>query len=59
MPVGGIRLVDVARRTKLRRLTAEWAERTAIEQGLPATIEDEPTLQQVARLLFSPARGRV
>jgi hypothetical protein len=47
--------VDVDRRVKFRRLAAEWAERTAIEQGLPATIEDEPTLQQIARLLFSPA----
>jgi hypothetical protein len=26
-----------------------------IEQGLPETIEDEPTMQQIARLLFSPA----
>jgi hypothetical protein len=47
--------VDVDRRVKFRRLAAEWAERTAIEQGLPTTIEDEPTLQQIARLLFSPA----
>ena len=28
-----------------------WARRTAVEQGLPATVEDEATLQEVATLL--------
>jgi hypothetical protein len=39
------------RRAELKRLAAEWAERTAIEQDLPATIEDEAALQEVATLL--------
>lgn len=39
------------RRAELKRLAAEWAERTAIEQDLPATIEDEATPQEVATLL--------
>ena len=43
--------MDVARREERRRVAAEWAERTAIEQGLPARIEDEITLQEVATLL--------
>jgi hypothetical protein len=42
--------MDVTREQE-RRLAAEWAERTAVEQGLPATIEDEATLQEVATLL--------
>jgi hypothetical protein len=43
--------VDFDRRAELKWLAAEWAERTAIEQDLPATIEDEATLQKVATLL--------
>jgi hypothetical protein len=43
--------VEVARRVEIRRLAAAWAERTAVEQGVPATIEDEATLQEVATLL--------
>jgi hypothetical protein len=43
--------VDVARRAEIRRFAAEWAERTAVKQGLPARIEDEITLQEVATLL--------
>jgi hypothetical protein len=46
-----ISVVDFVRRAELKRLAAEWGERTAIEQGLPATIEDEATLQEVAMLL--------
>lgn len=43
--------MDVARREEIRRLAPEWAARTAMEQGLPAKIEDEITLQAVATLL--------
>jgi hypothetical protein len=43
--------MDVARREERRRLAAEWAERTALKQGLPARIEDEITLHEVATLL--------
>lgn len=46
-----ISVADFDRRAELKRLAAEWAERTAIEQDLPATIEDEATLQEVATLL--------
>jgi hypothetical protein len=45
--------VDVKRRAEIRRQAAEWAERTALEQGLPAKVEDETTLQEVATLLFA------
>ena len=47
----GVPIVEIARRAEIRRLAAEWAERTAVEQGLPARIEDEVTLQEVATLL--------
>lgn len=56
----GVRVVDVDCRAESRRLDADWAERTAIEQDLPATIEDEATLQEVASLLCAgreDARG--
>ena len=43
--------MDVARRAEIRRLAVEWAERTAVEQGLPARIEDEATLLVAATLL--------
>ncbi len=43
--------MDLVRRAEIRRLAVEWAERTAVEQGLPATVEDESTLQEVATLL--------
>ena len=36
---------------EIRQLAASWAEQTALEQGLPALIEDEATLQEVATLL--------
>lgn len=32
-------------------MAEEWAERTAVEQGLPVVVEDEATLQVVASLL--------
>jgi hypothetical protein len=35
----------------LRQSAAEWAERTAIEQGLPPRVTDIATLRHVARLL--------
>jgi hypothetical protein len=35
----------------LRQSAAEWAERTAIEQGLPPHVTDIATLRHVARLL--------
>ena len=41
----------MTRHDEIRQLAAEWAERTAIEQGLPRVIEDEATLQEVATLL--------
>jgi len=44
----------------MRTMAVEWAERTAREQGLPATIEDEATLRVVATLLcagrYEPGR---
>lgn len=52
--------MDVDRRAKIRLLAGPWAERTAVEQGLPATVEDETTLQEVATLLSAgrdEARG--
>ena len=49
--------MEVARRVEIRRLAAEWAERTAVEQGLPATVEDEATLQEVATLLCAGRTG--
>jgi hypothetical protein len=47
--------MDVTRRAEIRRMAQEWAERTALEQGFPAMVEDEATLQIVATLL---CRGR-
>ena len=47
----GVRVVDVKRRDEIRRMAIEWSERTARDQGLPAKIEDEATLQTVATLL--------
>jgi hypothetical protein len=44
-------VLPITRRLKFRRLAAEWAEHTAIDQGLPPTIEDEATLREIARLL--------
>jgi hypothetical protein len=35
----------------LRKLAHEWAERTAVEQGLPAKVTDVATLRRVARIL--------
>jgi hypothetical protein len=35
----------------LRQSAAEWAERTAIEQGPPPRVTDIATLRHVARLL--------
>jgi hypothetical protein len=49
--VPDISLADVDRREAIRRLAAQWAEATAVEQGLPATVEDEATLLEVATLL--------
>jgi hypothetical protein len=46
-----ISLADLDHRETIRRLAAQWAEETAVEQGLPATVEDEATLQEVATLL--------
>ena len=43
--------MDIGQRAEIRRLACAWAERTAVEQGLTATIEDEVTLQEVATLL--------
>jgi hypothetical protein len=48
--VSGVHVVG-DRRVKSQRLAAEWAECTAIQQGLPATIEDEATLRRIAQLL--------
>jgi hypothetical protein len=50
-PACGVSVVGGASRAEIRRLAASWAERTAIEQGLPAVIEDEATLREVATLL--------
>jgi hypothetical protein len=36
---------------ELRKQAAEWAERTAVEQGLPPKVTDQDVLRQVARLL--------
>jgi len=36
---------------ELRALAAEWAERTALEQGLPPRVADHDVLRQIARLL--------
>jgi len=36
---------------ELRKLAAAWAERTAIEQGLPPKVTDPGILREVARLL--------
>jgi hypothetical protein len=43
--------VDVTRRATIRSVAEEWAERTALEQGFPAFVEDEAILQTVASLL--------
>ena len=56
-PSCGVPVVDVDRRAEIRRVAGPWAERTAVEQGLPATVEDETTLQEVATLL-SAGRDR-
>jgi hypothetical protein len=42
-------------RKRLRESAAEWARRTAREQGLPEMIEDEATLQEIA-ILFTAGR---
>jgi len=36
---------------EVRELAAAWAERTAIEQGLPPRVMDIAVLRQVGRLL--------
>jgi hypothetical protein len=36
---------------RLRKLAREWAERTAVEQGLPPKVTDVATLRRVARIL--------
>jgi hypothetical protein len=36
---------------KLRKLAQEWAERTAVEQGLPPKVTDVAVLRRVARIL--------
>ena len=36
---------------ELRARAAEWAERTALEQGLPPRVADLDVLRQIARLL--------
>jgi hypothetical protein len=38
-------------------MAEEWAERTALEQGLPAVVEDEATLRVVATLLCAGRDG--
>jgi len=55
----GLCVVDVTRREALRRVAAEWAERTALEQGFPAMVEDEAILQTVATLLCAGRDGPV
>jgi hypothetical protein len=35
----------------LRNLAASWAERTAVEQGLPPRVADVDVLRKVAQLL--------
>ena len=37
---------------EFRRRAAEWARRTAVEQGLPAMVEDEEALEAIATLLW-------
>ena len=36
---------------EIRKLAASWAERTAVEQGLPPCIADIKVLREVAQLL--------
>ena len=36
---------------EIRKLAASWAERTAVEQGLPPRMADVDVLRKVARLL--------
>jgi hypothetical protein len=36
---------------ELRQQAAEWAERTAIEQGLPPKVTDQGVLREIARLM--------
>jgi len=40
-----------SREDELRKLAVTWAERTAIEQGLPPKVTDPGVLREVARLL--------
>jgi len=43
--------MESGRHAEMRTLAIEWSQRTALEQGLPAKIEDEATLRVVATLL--------
>jgi hypothetical protein len=44
---------------EFRAMAAAWAERTAIEQGLPPKIQDRQVLRQVLYLMgFLDANGR-
>jgi len=42
----------------LRKHAAEWAERTALEQGLPPKVTDPDVLREIARLLRLHKRAR-
>jgi hypothetical protein len=46
-PNGEVRIEE----DEFRQLAAAWAERTAIEQGLPPKVTDPGVLREVARLL--------
>jgi hypothetical protein len=41
---------------RLRKLAQEWAERTAVEQGLPPKVTDPAVLRRVAQIL-RPDKG--
>ena len=43
--------MELNERAEFGEDAVHWARRTAVEQGLPATVEDEATLQEVATLL--------
>jgi hypothetical protein len=36
---------------ELRKRAQEWAEKTAVEQGLPPKVTDHAVLREIARLL--------
>jgi hypothetical protein len=48
----GVRVVGVTEGEEPRSLAVEWAQRTAVEQGFPAVIEDPDALERIATLLW-------